>query len=96
LAWRRTGDLSVRPGGAACLRLTASLTVRWEALRPHSVGVYVNFPSNEGAAGVQAAYGKRLGRLVALKDRYDPDNVFRSTPTSRQANDPTEDPSPMR
>jgi Berberine and berberine like len=49
----------------------------WEALRSHSIGVYVNFVSDEGAAGVQAAYGTRLERLVALKDRYDPDNVFR-------------------
>jgi FAD/FMN-containing dehydrogenase len=49
----------------------------WEALRPHGVGVYVNFLSDEGTSGVQAAYGKRLARLTALKDRYDPDNVFR-------------------
>ena len=49
----------------------------WEALRPYSVGVYVNFLSDEGTAGVQAAYGKRLARLTALKDRHDPDNVFR-------------------
>jgi Berberine and berberine like len=59
----------------------------WEALRPHSVGVYVNFLSDEGTSGVQAAYGKRLARLVALKDRHDPDNVFRlnaNIPPSRQ------------
>jgi FAD/FMN-containing dehydrogenase len=49
----------------------------WEALRPHSVGVYANFLSDEGAAGVEAAYGSRLRRLTALKDRYDPENVFR-------------------
>jgi hypothetical protein len=35
----------------------------------------VDFPSDEGAAGVQAACGKRLKRLVALKDRSDPDNI---------------------
>jgi FAD/FMN-containing dehydrogenase len=26
---------------------------------------------------VEAAYGERLARFVALKDRYDPTNVFR-------------------
>ena len=49
----------------------------WEALRPHSAGVYVNFISDEGNAGVETAYGDRLKRLTALKDRYDPANFFR-------------------
>ena len=49
----------------------------WDALLPHSAGVYANFVSDEGAAGVRAAYGDRLDRLTALKDRYDPANVFR-------------------
>jgi hypothetical protein len=49
----------------------------WEALRPHGSGVYANFISDEGAAGVEAAYGERLKRLTALKDRYDPTNFFR-------------------
>ena len=49
----------------------------WDALRPHATGVYANFLSDEGAAGVDFAYGDRLKRLTALKDRYDPDNVFR-------------------
>jgi hypothetical protein len=49
----------------------------WAALEPHSSGVYANFISDEGAAGVEAAYGRRLTRLEVLKDRYDPDNVFR-------------------
>jgi hypothetical protein len=35
------------------------------------------FLSDEGAVGVQAAYGSRLRRLTALKDRYDPTNLFR-------------------
>jgi hypothetical protein len=39
--------------------------------------VYVNFLSDEGKAGIDAAYGKRLKRLTALKDRYDPTNFFR-------------------
>ena len=46
-------------------------------LRPHSSGLYVNFISDEGDAGVETAYGHRLKRLTALKDQYDPTNVFR-------------------
>jgi hypothetical protein len=50
----------------------------WAALAPYSEGVYANFISDEGEAGVQAAYGNsRLQRLTALKDRHDPTNFFR-------------------
>ncbi len=49
----------------------------WEAMRPFSAGVYANFISDEGTAGIHAAYGERVRRLTALKDRYDPANVFR-------------------
>jgi FAD/FMN-containing dehydrogenase len=39
--------------------------------------VYVNVLSDEGATGVRHAYeSETLARLTALKDRYDPDNVF--------------------
>jgi len=58
----------------------------WETLRPHSVGVYANYLSDEGPEGVEAAYGTRLRRLTALKDRYDPGNFFRlnaNVPPSR-------------
>jgi FAD/FMN-containing dehydrogenase len=48
-----------------------------EALRPHKTGVYANFLSDEDEDGVAAAYGSRLKRLTALKDSYDPTNVFR-------------------
>jgi hypothetical protein len=58
-------------------RHTAWARDGWEALVPHSSGVYVNFISDEGRAGVQSAYGERLKRLTALKDRYDPTNLFR-------------------
>jgi hypothetical protein len=49
----------------------------WEALRDESTGVYANFISDEGDAGVDAAYGDRIARLTALKDRWDPTNFFR-------------------
>ena len=48
-----------------------------DALRPRMVGVWSHFLSDEGADGVRLAYEGRLDRLTALKDRYDPDNVFR-------------------
>jgi FAD/FMN-containing dehydrogenase len=41
-------------------------------------GAYVNYLVNEPEERVRAAYGAATyGRLVALKDRYDPDNFFR-------------------
>jgi hypothetical protein len=49
----------------------------WEALRPHSSGVYANFISDEGDTGVESAYGDRLTRLTTLKDVHDPENFFR-------------------
>jgi Berberine and berberine like/FAD binding domain len=58
-------------------RHTAWARAGSEALRPHSAGVYVNFISDEGDAGVETAYGQRLKRLTALKDRWDPTNLFR-------------------
>ncbi|HEX2037920.1 MAG TPA: FAD-binding protein, partial [Chloroflexota bacterium] len=58
-------------------RHTAWVRQGWEAMRPYGSGVYVNFLSDEGRAGVEAAYGRRLKRLTALKDRFDPTNFFR-------------------
>ena len=47
------------------------------AILPFASGVYVNGLSDEGAAGVRHAYyAETLSRLTAVKDRYDPDNVF--------------------
>jgi hypothetical protein len=48
----------------------------WEALRPYGEGVYANFISDEGSAGVEYAYGDRLRRLQTLKTLHDPDNFF--------------------
>jgi hypothetical protein len=54
-------------------------TVRyWEALHPYSAGgAYVNMMmDDEGADRVKAAYRDNYGRLVAIKARYDPANLF--------------------
>ena len=42
-------------------------------------GVYVNFTGDPSAGAVEAGFGpENYARLVAVKDKYDPDNVFRS------------------
>ena len=47
------------------------------ALDPYASGAYVNFLDDEGAEGVQRAYSpEKLARLTAVKNAYDPDNVF--------------------
>jgi len=46
-------------------------------LAPFASGAYVNVLGDEGAAGIKLAYGpEKVARLTALKDTYDPDNVF--------------------
>ena len=47
------------------------------ALDPFARGQYVNTLSDEGAEGVRRAYPPdKLARLTAIKDKYDPENVF--------------------
>jgi FAD/FMN-containing dehydrogenase len=40
-------------------------------------GVFLNFVANEGVDRVRATYGSNWDRLVAVKDKYDPANLFR-------------------
>jgi FAD/FMN-containing dehydrogenase len=51
----------------------------WSAMLPYGAGgVYVNFLNDEGQDRVKAAYDRSTyERLVALKNKYDPDNFFR-------------------
>jgi FAD/FMN-containing dehydrogenase len=50
-----------------------------EAAAPHTVpGVYLNYTSDQGEERVRSTYGpEKYDRLVALKDKYDPGNMFR-------------------
>ena len=63
---------------------TADAHVSWarglaEDLAPHTTsGVYLNFTSDEGEDRIRDMFGaEQYARLVALKDRYDPTNLFR-------------------
>ncbi len=49
----------------------------WGSLRPASAGAYINYMGGDEEARVASAYGENLERLVALKDTYDPTNLFR-------------------
>lgn len=50
----------------------------WEAMRPFLIdGSYGNYVSDEGEASARAAYGPNYDTLVALKNKYDPTNLFR-------------------
>ena len=58
--------------------------VRWTralfaALGPYlAPGAYVNYlGGDEGVDGLKAAYGAKLSRLAALKEKFDPTNLFR-------------------
>jgi FAD/FMN-containing dehydrogenase len=50
----------------------------WQALRPWASGVYVNELDAEGSSRVREAYtAETYARLVKVKNRYDPANLFR-------------------
>jgi len=49
----------------------------WSALEPHTRGYYFNAQMGDSQAQVRANFGDNYPRLVKLKDRYDPGNLFR-------------------
>jgi hypothetical protein len=51
----------------------------WTAVEPFASGnVYVNhLDAEEGTTRIKAAYGRNYDRLVALKNKFDPTNLFR-------------------
>jgi FAD/FMN-containing dehydrogenase len=68
VGWSDPGEDGLRMGAA---REAAA------KLDPFAAGAYVNALSDEGASGVRRAYSEaKRARLTAVKDAYDPDNVF--------------------
>ena len=65
----------------------------WEAMRPlSSGGVYVNYlgqEADEGIERIKAAYGPgKYERLVTIKSKYDPHNLFRMNQNIKPARAP--------
>lgn len=56
----------------------------FKAAAPYaSGGAYVNFMTEDEAGRVSAAYGSNYTRLLEIKRRYDPENVFHLNPNIR-------------
>jgi FAD/FMN-containing dehydrogenase len=66
--------------GEGAERNTEWTRAAWAKLEPFTEGYYVNLGESQQEAHahrVQTAYGENYPRLVALKKRYDPSNLFR-------------------
>lgn len=64
----------------------------WDALHPYSAGgAYVNFMMDEGEERVKATYGDNYRRLVEVKNKYDPKNLFRVNQNIRPGKERSED-----
>jgi len=80
----------IDPDPAKAGAITAWAKQYWEAVDPYTLGgAYVNFMMEEGEDRIRATYGSNYERLVATKNKYDPDNFFRVNqniePTSRES-----------
>ena len=63
---------------------TDAANIEWargiiEALKPHTIGTYLNFPGmlEEGEQQLRLSFGPHYERLARVKRRWDPDNLFR-------------------
>ncbi|HQY30377.1 MAG TPA: FAD-binding oxidoreductase [Thermomicrobiales bacterium] len=73
--------VGVSPDPADCDRMTQWARDYWAAIHPYTAGgAYVNMmmePADEGSDRVRNSYGANYDRLVAIKSKYDPTNLFR-------------------
>ena len=68
----------IDPDPAKAKAITTWAKEYWEAIHPFTLGGgYVNFMMEEGEDRIRATYGSNYERLVAIKNKYDPDNFFR-------------------
>ena len=76
VTWSRV-IVGVDPDPANAQQITRWAKDYWQALHPLSEGGgYVNFMMEEGESRIRATYRENYDRLVAVKNRYDPDNLF--------------------
>lgn len=72
------GAHSIWPTNAGIEENTAKMRANWKELAPLTKGFYTNYTDSDiTTAGYRENYGANFERLVALKAKYDPDNLFR-------------------
>jgi FAD/FMN-containing dehydrogenase len=70
--------VGVDPDPTNKARIIAWTKDYWEALHPYAAGgAYVNFLMDEGQERLRASYRENYNRLVMIKNKYDPTNLFR-------------------
>jgi FAD/FMN-containing dehydrogenase len=70
--------VGVDPDPANAATITKWCKDYYDALHPYSAGgAYVNFMMEEGQERVRASYRDNYDRLVEIKSRFDPKNLFR-------------------
>jgi FAD/FMN-containing dehydrogenase len=78
--------VGVDPDPANAEKITNWCKDYWTALHPYSMGgAYSNFMMDEGQERVQASFKHNYDRLVKIKAKYDPDNLFRVNQNIRPA-----------
>lgn len=95
-AWMLTVAAIWTDPAAPAERHIAWARALWQEMRPWSTGTYVNHLGDEGAGRVVEAYGASYPRLVALKQEWDPDNVFRLNQNSPVVSRPVNRHRPLR
>ncbi len=69
--------VGVDPDPANKDKITSWAKSYWDALKPYAAkGAYVNFMMDEGEERIKATYGENYDRLVEIKNKYDPNNLF--------------------
>ena len=76
-SWEHPKDAAAR---------TAWQKQTWKGFEPYSVGLYANLNATDSNVKARSAYGDNLDRLIEVKTKYDPTNLFHLNPniTPRQ------------
>ncbi len=70
--------VGVSPDAQDAPKISAWAKSYWDAVHPYSAGgAYVNMMMDEGDERIRASYRGNYDRLVQVKRKYDPENLFR-------------------